>query len=100
MRKLVIVPALFIMSACAAELSQEGMSVRQVSLQAANSCRFLGPVTGSESMGIDEAMDVRSAFNKVRNSVALLGGDAFVVSSSSTSSASTVVQADAYDCYM
>ncbi|WP_371931285.1 DUF4156 domain-containing protein [Roseovarius sp. MMSF_3350] len=86
------------LSACSTELTQAGKSVRQVSLQTANSCQFLGPVTGSESMGLDEAMDVTSAFNKVRNSVGELGGNAFVVSASSTSSATTVVQADAYSC--
>lgn len=90
--------SLLVLAACSAELSQEGKSVRQISLQAAESCRFLGPVTGSESMGFDEAMDVTSAFNKVRNSVAQMGGNAFVISSTSTSSASTVVQADAYSC--
>ncbi|WP_370331067.1 DUF4156 domain-containing protein [Aquicoccus porphyridii] len=86
------------MAACSTELSQAGKSVRQISLQTANSCQFLGPVTGSESMGIDVAMDVTSAYNTVRNQVAQMGGNAFVISSSSTSIASTVVQADAYSC--
>ncbi|MEQ5826095.1 DUF4156 domain-containing protein [Sulfitobacter sp. NFXS29] len=86
------------MAGCSTELSQGGKKVRQISLQTADACQFLGPVTGSEAMGLDEAMDVTSSFNKVRNSVAQLGGNAFVVSSSSTSTASTVVQADAYSC--
>ena len=88
----------FVLAGCSTELTQEAKSVRQISLQAADSCQFLGPVTGSESMGIDVAMDVTSSYNKVRNSVARMGGNAFVVSSSSTSSATTVVQADAYGC--
>ena len=92
------VAILLTLAACSTELSQEGKSVRQISLQTANACQFLEPVTGSESMGIDEAMDVTSAYNKVRNSVAQMGGNAFVVSSTSTSSATTVVQADAYNC--
>ena len=89
---------IIVLAGCSTELSQAGKSVRQISLQSANACQFLGPVTGSESMGLDEAMDVTSAYNKVRNAVAQMGGNAFVVSSSSTSSASTVVQADAYKC--
>lgn len=88
----------FILAACSTELTQSGKEVRQISAQTSNSCHFLGPVTGSESWGIDEAMDTTSAYNKVRNSVAQLGGNAFVQSSSSTSSATTVVQADAYRC--
>jgi hypothetical protein len=86
------------LAGCSTELSHAGQSVRQISLDSANSCQFLGPVTGSESMGLDEAMDTTSAYNKVRNSVARLGGNAFAVLSSSTSSLSTVVQADAYRC--
>ena len=98
MRYVGLFAAFMALTACSTELSQEGKSVRQISLQSSNACQFLGPVTGSESMGIDEGMDVTSAFNKVRNSVAQLGGNAFVVSTSSTSSATTVVQADAYRC--
>ncbi len=90
--------ALLFLTACSAELSEVGKSVRQISLQSADKCQFLGPTTGSESMGFDEAMDVTSAYNKVRNSVALMGGNAFIVSSTNTSSLSTVVQADAYSC--
>lgn len=89
---------LFSLAACSTELSQEGRYVRQISLHKADTCKFLGPVTGSESMGIDEAMDTTSAFNKMRNAVAQNGGNAFVVSSSSTTYASTVVQVDAYRC--
>ena len=98
MRYAGLVAIILTFAACSTELSQQGKSVRQVSLEAADACQFLGPVTGSESMGVDEAMDVTSAYNKLRNSVAQLGGNAFVVSSSNTSSAATVVQADAYRC--
>lgn len=86
------------LSACSTELTQGGKSVRQISLQSSGECTFLGPITGSESMGVDVAMDTTSAFNQVRNSVAQMGGNSFVVSSTSTSSAITVVQADAYSC--
>ena len=98
MRYARLMPVLLTLAACSTELTQEGKSVRQISLQSANACQFLGPVTGSESMGIDVAMDVTSSYNTVRNSVAQMGGNAFVVSLTSTSAASTVVQADAYRC--
>lgn len=85
-------------AACSAELSDAGKSVRQISLNGASACKFLGPVTASESMGLTEAMDLESSFNKARNSVAMLGGNAFVISSSNTSSMTSVVQIDAYIC--
>ena len=90
--------ASLLLTACSTELTQGGKSVRQISLQSANQCQFLGPVTGSEALGLDVAMDVTSSYNKVRNAVAQMGGNSFVVSSTSTSSELTVVQADAYNC--
>ena len=98
MRHIGIILTFTTLAACSTELSQEGQAVRQISLESSNSCQCLGPVTGAESMGLDEAMDVTSAYNKVRNAVAQMGGNAFVVSSTSTSIASTVVQGDAYNC--
>lgn len=98
MRYLGPLSVIIVLAGCSTELSQAGKPVRQLSLHSANACQFLGLVTGSESMGLDEAVDVTSAYNKVRNAVAQMGGNAFVVSSSNTSSASTVVQADAYKC--
>lgn len=93
-----IIAAASVLSACSTELTQGGAQVRQISAQASDTCEFLGPVTVSESMGATVAMDVESAFNQARNEVAQRGGNAFVVSSTSTSMATTVVQADIYDC--
>ncbi|RWR30473.1 DUF4156 domain-containing protein [Sinirhodobacter populi] len=98
MRFLLAIPFTIALAACAADLTDEGMSVRQISLASADDCRFLGPISASESMGLDEAMDMMSAYNKVRNLVAQMGGNAFIVSSTHTSTSSTVVQADAYAC--
>ncbi|MFS4436812.1 DUF4156 domain-containing protein [Paracoccaceae bacterium GXU_MW_L88] len=86
------------MAACSTDLSSEASNVRQISLNAAESCQFLGGVTGSGMFGMTEAMDTTSAYNQLRNSVSEMGGNAFVVSSSSSSMESAVVQADAYDC--
>lgn len=91
----VIVVAL---SACSTELAPGAESVRQISLSMAGSCKFLGPITASESMGIDAAADVQSTYNKIRNEVLTKGGNAFVVSTTSTNELITVAQADAYLC--
>ena len=90
--------ALILLAACSAELTGAGAQVRQISASTSDSCQFLGPVTASESLGIDVAMDVESAFNQVRNKVAAQGGNSFVISASNSSEFSTVVQADAYRC--
>lgn len=86
------------LAGCSVELTESGSQVRQISASTSNTCEFLGPVTASESFGLDEAMDVQSSFNQVRNEVANRGGNSFVVSASNTSEFSTVVQADAYRC--
>ncbi len=98
MRILFLISPFLILAACSTELAPDAKLVRQISLAKADTCSFLGPVTGSESMGLDESMDVQSSFNQVRNTVAGLGGNSFVVSSTNTSFASSVVQADAYAC--
>ncbi|WP_366866426.1 DUF4156 domain-containing protein [uncultured Roseobacter sp.] len=90
--------ALLVLSGCSTELTSGGANVRQVSLSAVSSCTFLGPVTGSEAFGLDIAGDTQSAYNKMRNSVAALGGNSFVLSSTSSNTDITVVQADAYRC--
>ena len=93
-----LVAALSILVACSTALTPEGAQVRQISAQTSNDCKFLGPITGAESWGASIAMDVDSAFNKVRNQVAQRGGNAFVVSASSTSIETTAVHGDAYRC--
>lgn len=90
--------ALLVLAGCSTELTSGGANVRQVSLSAASTCTFLGPVTGSEAFGLDIAGDTQSAFNKMRNSVAERGGNSFVLSSTSSNADITVVQADAYRC--
>ncbi|WP_377190994.1 DUF4156 domain-containing protein [Ruegeria meonggei] len=83
---------------CSTELVPGAERVRQISPGMTSSCTFIGPVTGAESMGMDVAGDVESAYNKVRNAAFDRGGNAFVVSSTSSSSDITVVQADIYAC--
>jgi len=79
-------------------IEPEAMQVRQISLDAANACRFIGPVSGAQGMGLSTAMDAESALNQVRNAVARFGGNAFVINQASTTLDSSSVQADAYVC--
>lgn len=84
--------------ACETELTPEAQLVRQIPATAQSKCQFLGPVTGTEAFGMTSAKDAESALNKVRNSVAERGGNAFVLSNMATTIESTVAQADAYRC--
>ncbi len=97
-RKLGLVVCALSIASCSTELTSEAMLVRQISTDASAKCSFLGPVSGSEAFGIDVAGDAESAFNKVRNEVAARGGNAFVLTQSTSTDEATNVQADAYIC--
>ena len=62
-------------------------------------CEFLGVIDASEGSGWDIADDRRGALNKIRNQVADLGGNAFVISLSTSNGFRTLIQADAYKCH-
>ncbi|WP_190285434.1 hypothetical protein [Mameliella alba] len=93
----IMIAAAFV-SACSTELTTQAVSVRQISLAGAENCTFLGPVSGAEFFGLTVAGDAQSALNKVRNSVAEIGGNAFVLTQTISDDAGTVSHADAYSC--
>ena len=101
MKKLLTtLPAVVFMSACGTDLSSQGAAVRQISLQGSEGCTFVGPVTGYEAFGLSAVHNAQSALNKVRNDVAILGGNAFVLSQTISDENGTVSHADAYRCAM
>jgi len=95
---LVVVAAVFILAGCAAQLTQKGRMVRQIQPDWATKCEFLGVIDASEGTGWDIAGDRRGALNKIRNKVAEMGGDAFVISQSTSNEFRTLIQADVYKC--
>lgn len=86
------------LTACAAQLTQEGRMVRQIQADWATRCEFLGVLDASEGSGWDVADDRRGALNRIRNQIAQLGGNGFVVNQSTSSGIHTLIQADAYRC--
>ncbi len=96
--KLTLVASIVASSVACVPIDPEAQNVRQISLDSSSSCRFLGAVSGSEGMGLSTAMDAESALNQVRNGVAGIGGNAFVLNASSTTLDSSFAQADAYYC--
>lgn len=98
MRLISLISIVILLQACQAPLTEEGQSVRQINADAISPCRFLGVVEGSESFAWTAAGDRRNALNKVRNQVASMGGDSYVLTQTNTSEFGTNTQADAYDC--
>ena len=84
---------------CAAGLTRGGSMIRQATdLSVRTGCEFLGTIDESEKSGWDHADDRRGAMNRVRNRVAELGGDTFLVVSLETDAFGAYVQAEAYRC--
>lgn len=99
MKKFVFIAPLVAVAACTTELTEEAMKVRRIPAAIESGCQFLGPVSGSESLGMTIAEDAESSMNQVRNKVAELGGNAFVLTGSNSSYYDgSFVQADAYRC--
>lgn len=84
--------------ACAAQLTSEGRMVREIQPDWSTKCKFLGVLDASEGNGWDVPDDRRGALNSIRNQVAQLGGNAFVVSQGTSNGIRTLIQADAYSC--
>lgn len=96
--KIIIVWACILASGCAAQLTNEGRMVRQIQADWATSCDFLGVVEAREGNGWDVADDRAGALNSVRNQIASQGGNAFVLTQTSSTGFQTVIQADSYNC--
>jgi hypothetical protein len=72
--------------------------VREIQPDWATRCKFLGVLDASEGSGWDVPDDRRGALNRIRNQVAQMGSNAFVVTQSTSSGIRTLIQADAYNC--
>ena len=87
------------MIGCATGLTRAGSMIRQATdLSVRTGCEFLGTIDASERVGWSYADYRRGAMNTVRNRVAEMGGDTFLVVGSETGSLGAHVQAEAYRC--
>jgi len=99
MEKLLIIASVAILtSSCAMDLTNEGRMVREIQPDWATKCKFLGVIDASEGGGWDVADDRRGALNNIRNNVAAMGGNAFVLSQNTSNAFHTQIQADTYNC--
>ncbi len=87
-----------LLAGCVTELTPEAQKVRQITLQMASNCEFLGPVSGTEVMGMTLADDANNSLNKLRNAVGSKGGNAFVLTTSTSTWDGANAQGDAYRC--
>jgi uncharacterized protein YbjQ (UPF0145 family) len=86
----------FVVFGCATQLTPEGSSVRLVSDTA--KCKFIGTVTGSNSMGSSTAQDADGAMNQLRNKAAAMGANAVKIINIDSNSEVTTAVAEALDC--
>lgn len=98
LKNVVLVCGLAAVAGCTTELSQEATKVRRIPASIESGCQFLGPVSGAEYWGMSIADDAESALNQVRNKVAEMGGNAYVINGSSSTYEGSIYQADAYRC--
>jgi hypothetical protein len=88
-----------ILISCVTTLSSGGARIRTVTDdQKECCCEFITIVTASEEFGLNQGMDAESAMNKVRNKIALLGGNAMSIISINSTEWGTIVTAEALKC--
>ncbi len=86
--------------ACSIPLTKEGVQVQLVTeSQKESCCEFITIVTGSMSMGANTGHDAEGAINKVRNKIALIGGNGMRVIGTNSNIFSSTVTAEALRCY-
>ncbi|WP_420449566.1 trypsin-like peptidase domain-containing protein [Candidatus Palauibacter sp.] len=84
---------------CATGLTRAGSMIREsTDLSVRNRCEFIGTIDESERMGAGQGDNRRGALNRVRNRVAELGGDTFLIVSLDTDNSGAYVQAEVYGC--
>ena len=83
---------------CGPTLTKAGALVRDIQPEASSRCRYLGAVEGLQGNGTTSDENEAGATNDVKNRVAGLGGNAFVVRERTRSMWGVIIRADAYLC--
>jgi hypothetical protein len=95
---LCLLASAIVLNGCVTGMTTAGAMVRQITHNEVAACRFLGVVDGSSSLGNTIGDNQRGALNEVRNKVAELGGNAFLLRHGFSEVYGTAVQAEAYLC--
>jgi hypothetical protein len=87
-----------LLSGCAAQLGGSRGRVREIQAEGASKCKFLGVVESVDRSGWSMSDDQLGAMNEIRRRVAVMGGNAYVVTRGTSNSYVPVTQADVYRC--
>ena len=99
MKKIAIVMAVILLSGCATvEMTSEARMVRELSLDTGNNCQFLGAYDTSITIDYVGGSNRGRVTSHVRNEVASMGGNAFILQSMSEGTFSWSIHYDAYIC--
>ena len=79
-------------------LTAEGKFVRQIPPEMISPCKFLVVVEEEESGSWTPVDNWRNVLNKIRNTVAKMGGNSYVLIQTTTSANYTNTQVEAYRC--
>ncbi|SCX58919.1 DUF4156 domain-containing protein [Nitrosospira sp. Nsp1] len=93
--------ALLLLTSCAAQITEEGLQVRQLQNRLSEGCEFIGIVQTEGGLFYSSKPEAtRDMLNKVRNETANLGGNAFTITTVEVERGFSLpfAQADAYIC--
>lgn len=96
MKKSLLVLPTVLMMGCAVQLTNVGSSVQIVDDK--SGCKFLGTVTGYNSMGTSAAHDAEGAMNDLRNKAAEMGANAVKMIDVETTIEATTAIGEALSC--
>lgn len=81
------------------QLTQHGRLVRTIHPDWTIKCKFLGVIDAAEYNGWTVVENKKGVLNQIRNKVADLGGDAFIISQNTSDSFGSYIQAEVYVCH-
>lgn len=90
--------SLLLLVGCTTALTSAGSSVKVVNTAAATGCRFVGTVTGFDTLGANTGSESENVINEARNKAAHIGANAITVLHMQTTFQGTTVTANALEC--
>ena len=98
MIRTIVVANILLLSACATALTSEGTGIRVVDDKSANSCKFIGTVSGFDTFSPTVGHESENAMNEARNKAAALGANGIKIVHMQTTIQGTSVTAEALPC--
>ena len=100
MKKLILIVALaLVFTGCASEkLTQKASQVRSISVEQTADCTFVGSASGKMASGWTSGANSLGSLNEVKNQIAEMGGNAYVLTMSHSGDYGSSANADGYHC--